>query len=118
MRTCRLRVGVLRVVVLRVFTLIRRHVTRTAVRAVVVARSGPHIDPLIRTACAAVEVSKEHEFLGRLLTLRCGECWYKLRARSPETARARAKKCDVKCVVTLPHCFRDTNVWKQCPQEI
>jgi hypothetical protein len=96
-RTCRPRVGVLRVVVLRVFTLIWRHVTSTAVRAVVVARSGPHIDPLIRTACAAVEVSKLHKppaSCSKWLTPRCGEC--AATAASPARRRqdALGKKCE------------------------
>src|ERR1700716_2736090 len=58
------RVGLTHVVsslpVVRIFTLVGRHVTRTAAGTVVVAFSAPHIRPLIRTAFTAVELSKEH----------------------------------------------------------
>src|ERR1700716_72794 len=66
------RVGLTHVVsslpVVRIFTLVGRHVTRTAAGTVVVAFSAPHIRPLIRTAFTAVELSKEHIPPGKLFS--------------------------------------------------
>jgi hypothetical protein len=49
--------------ILHVFTLVGAHVTRAAMRAIVVACSTPYIHSLARTAVTAVEVAKQHALL-------------------------------------------------------